>query len=65
MITKDADFYDSYVLRKQPSKLVMIKVGNMRLAELRTLFENHIDDILDYLVTHDLVEVYRDQILVY
>ena len=65
VITKDADFYNSYVLHKQPSKLVMVKVGNMRLAELRALFENHIDDILRHLITHDLVEIYKDAIIVY
>ena len=47
-ITKDADFLESYVLRKEPPKLLLIKTGNIRNSELINLFEKHIELIVNF-----------------
>lgn len=39
VISKDSDFFHSFLLYRKPPKLVMVKVGNLRLHEMRSLFE--------------------------
>ncbi len=38
VITKDADFVNSFLLGRGPYKLLLISVGNIRNADLETLF---------------------------
>lgn len=35
VITKDSDFYYSFQIHRKPKKLVMVRVGNMRLQALK------------------------------
>ncbi|WP_350340034.1 DUF5615 family PIN-like protein [Paraflavitalea speifideaquila] len=35
VITKDTDFYYSYLAKKEPFKLVLVKLGNMRLQDIK------------------------------
>ena len=39
VITKDTDFYYSYLTSKKPYKLVLVKLGNLRLSELKHYFK--------------------------
>ena len=55
LITKDKDFYDSFVLKRQPPKLVMVRVGNMRTKLLMTFFEDRLIQIIRLLKANDLV----------
>jgi predicted nuclease of predicted toxin-antitoxin system len=41
LITKDSDFYYSFVASRKPKKLVLVKLGNMRLKELKAYFERN------------------------
>jgi len=41
LITKDSDFYHSYVAARKPKKLVLVKLGNMRLKDLKSYFERN------------------------
>jgi predicted nuclease of predicted toxin-antitoxin system len=34
LITKDSDFYDSFIIRKEPYKLIFVKLGNTSKKEL-------------------------------
>lgn len=63
VISKDADFYHSFLLQRRPTKLVAVKVGNMKLASLRSLFQNQTNNILQLLETNDLVEVHADRLV--
>ena len=65
VITKDADFLESYVLRKEPPKLLLIKTGNIRNIELIDLFERHIDLIVKLFSGHSLVEMSKTEIVVH
>lgn len=62
VITKDQDFYHSFMLQRQPKKLIMVKVGNMKLAALRSLFQKHSKKMLELLSTHDLLELHIDKL---
>ena len=41
LITKDSDFYYSFIASGKPYKLVLVKLGNMRLKELLGYFDRN------------------------
>lgn len=63
IISKDLDFYHSFLLHKRPTKLVVVKVGNLRLGGIRSLFQAQTGKILELLETYDLIEVYSDKLV--
>ena len=63
VVSKDEDFHHSFLLYRKPPKLVMIKVGNMRLNALKELFENQFPKIIDLLGQHDLIEFHSDKLI--
>ncbi len=63
VVSKDEDFYQSFLLHGKPPQLIHVKVGNMRLNEVTTLFINIAPKITDLLGQHDLLEVHRDKII--
>lgn len=65
VITKDADFLESYVLRKEPPKLLLIKTGNIRNSELISLFGKHIELIAGLFSKHSLIEITKTEIVVH
>lgn len=56
--------YHSYLLKKQPPKLLLVKVGNMRLAEIKGLFKTQVKSIIKMLNDYDLLELHKDKIVV-
>lgn len=44
VITKDADFYYSFILSRQPPKLVLVKTGNMGTKTLVDVFARQVDE---------------------
>lgn len=38
VITKDVDFYYSFIAKQGPYKLALVKLGNMRLNDLKKYF---------------------------
>lgn len=42
VITKDADFLESYIIKKEPPKLLLLKTGNIRNSELLILLQDHL-----------------------
>ena len=63
VISKDSDFYHSFLLFRKPPKLILVKVGNMKLAEVKALFHREAGQLLDLLGNHDLIELHKDQII--
>ncbi|MGB3655364.1 MAG: DUF5615 family PIN-like protein [Rivularia sp. (in: cyanobacteria)] len=45
IVTKDADFSDLSLLRGFPPKIVWIRRGNCKTADIETILRNHYDDI--------------------
>lgn len=45
IVTKDADFSDLSVLRGFPPKVIWIRRGNCKTADIETILRNHYDDI--------------------
>lgn len=63
VITKDSDFVDSFVLRKEPWKLLLVSTGNIRNAELLELFAANIDKIVQEFAAFDFIEITRTNLI--
>ena len=64
VITKDADFVDSHVLRGRPAKLLLISTGNISNRDLETLMVPLIPAIVREFQTHSFLELGRAGIIV-
>jgi len=62
VITKDTDFYYSYLANQKPYKLVLVKLGNMRLSEIKEYFKNNADKITEKLKEHSFIIVEKNKI---
>ncbi|GAB4036286.1 DUF5615 family PIN-like protein [Spirosoma gilvum] len=57
VISKDADFYDSYTSKQEPYKLVYLTVGNLSNKELVSLFAKNITHLVAILERSSVVEM--------
>lgn len=64
VVTKDADFYHSHLLRGEPWKLLLVRTGNIRARELKELFQRHLPAIEAALNQNSLVELDRQAVKV-
>lgn len=64
VITKDIDFYNSFVLSNIPYKLILVTTGNISNKVLLELFSNKIDKIAEYLSDNSVIEVNTNQIII-
>ncbi len=65
LITKDADFVDSFWVRRQPPKLLLVSTGNITNAELEAIFLPHMQFLAEAFTTHDFIELTRTQLLIH
>jgi len=56
VISKDADFYEYFVLKEMPYKLVWLTFGNVRNKKLIELFELNFKTIIDLLQNGKVIE---------
>jgi predicted nuclease of predicted toxin-antitoxin system len=64
VITKDADFVDSHLLRSQPAKLLLISTGNISNRDLEQLITPLIPDIIREFQTNSFLELDRSGLTV-
>jgi predicted nuclease of predicted toxin-antitoxin system len=66
VITKDADFVDSFLLNGKPYYLLLVSTGNIRNAELETLFQANIEKLREeFDVGAKFIELTRTAIIVH
>jgi predicted nuclease of predicted toxin-antitoxin system len=63
LITKDGDFADSFLLRGQPPKLLLVSTGNIGNRELEGLFRDSLAAIVSAFDTQAFVELDRDGLI--
>ncbi len=63
VITKDADFVDSFLLIHRPDKLLLISTGNITNLEVKALLLPNLDAIIMALTTSDFVELTRTALI--
>ncbi len=57
VITKDSDFYHSFLLKNEPYKLLLVTTGNISISRLKELFEANLDKIIYELEQNRMVEL--------
>jgi len=57
VVTKDADFVDSHLLRGRPAKLLLISTGNIGNRNLEALVAPLLRDIVREFQTHSFLEL--------
>jgi predicted nuclease of predicted toxin-antitoxin system len=63
VITKDADFVDSFLLKGQPYKLLLISTGNITNSKLEALFLPQLPTIAEAFETHSFVELNQTSLI--
>jgi predicted nuclease of predicted toxin-antitoxin system len=64
VVTKDSEFYHSHLLQGVPWKLLLVRTGNIRNRDLRSLFERHLSAIVAALEQSTLVDLDRTSVKV-
>ena len=63
IITKDEDFVDSFLLRNEPRKLLLVATGNIGNRELEELFRENLEHVVSALDEYDFVELDRTSLI--
>lgn len=65
VVTKDADFVDSFQLRNEPSSLLLISTGNISNDALVALWEKHLATILQAAESSRFVELTATAVVIH
>jgi predicted nuclease of predicted toxin-antitoxin system len=65
IITKDADFVESFILFQRPSKLLVVTTGNISNQVLETLFLAALPQITEAFRVHSYVELSRMALIIH
>jgi len=65
VVTKDADFVNSFVVLGHPYKLLLISTGNITNPELLTLFGTYLPQISRELEGHSYLELSRTTLIIH
>jgi predicted nuclease of predicted toxin-antitoxin system len=57
VVSKDADFVNSFLLNHKPYKLLLVSTGNIRNKELEALFAANIEKIAEGFEIFDFIEI--------
>jgi predicted nuclease of predicted toxin-antitoxin system len=63
VITKDADFVNSFLLHRKPYKLLLVSTGNIRNTEMEALFLANIEKIVEGFAMFDFIELDRKAVI--
>ena len=65
LITKDHEFFDTYLIEQEPYKLLLISTGNIQNEELLVLIATNISAIVKSLRTNQVVELDRENLTIH
>lgn len=63
VVTKDADFVNSFHLHRRPYKLLLVSTGNIRNSELEFLFMSNLKGVADSFEQFDFIEINRAAVI--
>ncbi len=63
VITKDNDFVESFLVKSEPHKLILIRTGNIPNKELLQIFDDNLGLIQELLSRSNLLEISRTEIV--
>ena len=59
VVTKDSDFVESFLLSREPWKLLLVSTGNIGNDELATLFLSNLERVVEGFDVFDFMELGR------
>lgn len=62
VITKDLDFLESFLVKGEPRKLILIKTGNISNSILLRLIETNLEIITEMISRSNLIEISKNEI---
>ena len=62
VISKDIDFLESFLIKSEPSKLIIVKTGNITNKQLIEIFNKNLSLILEMISRSNLVEINKTDI---
>ncbi|GMQ24893.1 hypothetical protein Aoki45_15750 [Algoriphagus sp. oki45] len=65
LVSKDFDFYHSFLQGRKPRKLILVKLGNMKIRELRSYFRKNLPKIIELFVTTSMIILTPEEILTF
>jgi predicted nuclease of predicted toxin-antitoxin system len=65
VVTKDADFVESFIISRQPPKLLLISTGNITNGELEALLRLQFATIATEFKSHNFLELTRHALVVH
>jgi predicted nuclease of predicted toxin-antitoxin system len=65
VITKDNDFLESFLITNKPKKLIFVRTGNIKNAELLDLFNVNFEYLYNSITENDLIEINRTDIIIH
>ncbi len=65
LITKDDDFLRSFLIEKKPSKLILVKTGNINNNTLLEIFSKGLNVIIQLIEHHNMIAITNEEIVVH
>lgn len=65
VVTKDADFRDSHLVKNEPYKLLLVSTGNIGNDELLRLFAQNLERLVEAFQSSSYIELDRHHITVH
>ena len=62
LISKDSDFYHSFLLKREPYKVLLVRVGNLSKNNLNNLIVDNLEIIVNYFQIGSMVEITQNSI---
>ncbi|NWJ49118.1 MAG: DUF5615 family PIN-like protein [Chloroflexi bacterium] len=65
LVTKDSDFVNSFILQRQPYKLLLISTGNVTNNVLESLIQHNLALLVNLFESHNFLELTRDGLVLH
>ena len=62
VISKDVDFLESFLIKSEPKKLIVVRTGNIPNRQLISIFEENLETIIQMISRSNLLEISRTEI---
>ena len=63
VVTKDSDFVETFLLRRQPWKLLLVSTGNIGNDDLETVFLASMKNLIEGFDDFDFIELNRANVI--
>jgi len=65
VITKDKDFLDSFLIKKEPYKLLLITTGIISNKQIEQIFIQNISQMVELFMNYDFLELTKDSLIIH